>query len=111
MLKNYFLIAYRHILKNLLFSSINILGLAFGIASFMLIISYVRFEFSYDQINEYIDDIYRVESIFYKGGLKTDHWPTSTNGAGIALQESFPQVKDMTRINWQTPTAWCGTEN
>lgn len=101
MLKNYFLISIRHLLKNKLFSFINILGLALGIASFMLIISYVRFELSYDRINENIDDIYRVESIFYKGDVKTDHWPTSTNGAGVALQESFPEVKDMTRINWR----------
>lgn len=100
MLKNYFLISYRHLVKNKLFSFINILGLALGIASFMLIISYVRFEFNYDHINENIDDIYRVESLFYKGELKTDHWPTSTNGAGRALQESFAEVNDMTRINW-----------
>ncbi|MCG8310846.1 MAG: ABC transporter permease [Cytophagales bacterium] len=101
MLKNYFLISLRHLLKNKLFSFINIFGLALGIASFMLIISYVRFEHSYDRINEKIDDIYRVESIFYKGDLKTDHWPTSTNGAGKALIESFPEVLDMTRINWR----------
>ena len=100
MLRNYFLISLRHLRKNKLFSFINILGLALGIACYMLIISYVRYEHSYDHINENIENIYRVESIFYKGGVKTDHWPTSTNGAGIALQESFPEVEDMTRINW-----------
>jgi len=100
MLLNYFLISIRHLTKNKLFSFINIFGLALGIASFMLIISYVRWENSYDQINENIDNIYRVESIFYKGDVKTDHWPTSTNGAGLALQESFPEIQDMTRINW-----------
>ena len=100
MLKNYLSISIRHLFKSRLFSFINILGLSLGIASFMLIISYVRFEFSFDRINENIDQIYRVESLFYKGGVKTDHWPTSTNGAGIALQESFPEIEDMTRINW-----------
>lgn len=100
MLKNYFLISFRHLLKNKIFSFINIFGLAIGIASFMLIISYVRYETSYDRINENIDDIYRVESIFYKGDQKTDHWPTSTNGAGRALIENFPDIIDMTRINW-----------
>ena len=100
MLRNYFLISLRHLLKNKLFSFINILGLSLGIAGFLLIISYVRFEYSYDHINEEIGEIYRVESIFYKGDIKTDHWPTSTNGAGAALKESFPEVLDMTRINW-----------
>ena len=100
MLKNYFLISLRHLLKNKLFSFINILGLALGIASFMLIISYVRFEYRFDHITKDIESTYRVESIFYKGDQKTDHWPTSTNGAGAALVESFPEVLDMTRINW-----------
>ncbi len=100
MLKSYFLISARHLMKNKLFSLINILGLALGMTSFLLIISYVRFEYSYDHINENIDNIYRVESIFYKDGVKTDHWPTSTNGAGLALKDNFAEVMDMTRINW-----------
>ena len=100
MLKNYLLISFRHFSRNRLYSIINILGLAFGIASFMLIISYVRYEYSYDHITEEPHNTYRIESIFYKGDQKTDHWPTSTNGAGLAIAESFPQVLDMTRINW-----------
>jgi len=100
MLKSYFLISARHLMKNRLFSLINVLGLALGMTSFLLIISYVRFEYSYDHINENIDNIYRVESIFYKDGVKTDHWPTSTNGAGVALKDNFAEVLDMTRINW-----------
>jgi putative ABC transport system permease protein len=100
MLKNYFLISYRHLLKEKVFSFINIFGLALGIASFLLIISYVRYEYSYDHINENIDNIYRVESIFYKGDQKTDHWPTSTNGYAPAMKETFPEIIDYTRINW-----------
>lgn len=100
MFKSYFLISFRHLLKNKVFSFINIFGLALGIAGFMLIISYVRYQYSYDRINADIENIFRVESLFYKGGLKTDHWPTSTNGAGTALAENFPEVDDMTRINW-----------
>jgi putative ABC transport system permease protein len=100
MLKNYFLISYRHLLKDKVFSFINIFGLALGIASFLLIISYVRYEYSYDHINENIDNIYRVESIFYKGDQKTDHWPTSTNGYAPAMKETFPEIIDYTRINW-----------
>lgn len=100
MLRNYFLISFRHLAKNKLFSFINIFGLALGISSFVLIICYVNFEYSYDQINEDISNIYRVESLFFKGDVKTDHWPTSTNGAGLALQDNFPEVLDMTRINW-----------
>jgi putative ABC transport system permease protein len=100
MLRNYFLISLRHLLKDKLFSFINIFGLALGIACFLLIISYVRYEYSYDHINENIDNIYRIESLFYKGDQKTDHWPTSTNGYAPAMKEVFPEIIDYTRINW-----------
>lgn len=100
MLKNYFTVAFRQLFKNRLFSVINIFGLSLGMASFMLIISYVQYEYSWDHINQNNENIYRVESIFYKGDTKTDHWPTSTNGYGPAMKESFPEIIDYTRINW-----------
>ncbi len=100
MIKNYFLISLRHLLKNKSFSFINIFGLGLGMASFLLIVSYVRFEYSYDHINENIDNIYRIESLFFKGDQKTDHWPTSTNGYAPAMKEAFPEIQDYTRINW-----------
>jgi putative ABC transport system permease protein len=100
MIKNYFLISLRHLLKNKSFSFINIFGLGLGMASFLLIVSYVRYEYSYDHINENIGNIYRIESLFFKGDQKTDHWPTSTNGYAPAMKEAFPEIQDYTRINW-----------
>ena len=53
MLRNYLLVALRNLSRNRLSSLVNILGLAMGMAAFILIIQYVRFELSYDdfQVN------------------------------------------------------------
>lgn len=49
MLLNYFLTAWRNLLKNRVFSAINIIGLAVGLASCILIMLYVKAESGYDQ--------------------------------------------------------------
>jgi putative ABC transport system permease protein len=51
MLRNYFKIAWRNVWKNKLFSAINIGGLAIGIASSLLLLSYVSFQYSYDDFH------------------------------------------------------------
>jgi hypothetical protein len=60
MFRNYFKTAWRNLLKNKTFSVINVLGLAIGIASFLLIVNYLRFEYSFDEFNANKDRIYRV---------------------------------------------------
>ena len=67
MLRNYFKIAHRTLLKNRVFSLINILGLAIGIAACLLIIHYVRFELSYENFHENADNTYRVTLDLYNG--------------------------------------------
>ncbi len=52
MIKNYFKIAFRNLIRHKGFSLINITGLAIGMAAFMLIFMYVRFELSYDNFHE-----------------------------------------------------------
>ena len=52
MLRNYLLVALRNLSRNRLSSLVNILGLAMGMAAFILIIQYVRFELSYDDFHE-----------------------------------------------------------
>ena len=51
MIKNYLITAWTNLLKNKTFSTINVLGLAIGIAAFLLIINYLRFEYSFDDFN------------------------------------------------------------
>ena len=51
MIKNYLITAWTNLLKNKTFSTINVLGLAIGMAAFLLIINYLRFEYSFDDFN------------------------------------------------------------
>ncbi|WP_262690764.1 ABC transporter permease [Kordiimonas aestuarii] len=67
MLKNYLVTAWQHIVKNRLFSIINILGLAVGLMAALLILLYARFELSYDQHWEKAERIYRADMTFRTG--------------------------------------------
>ena len=60
MLKNYLISAYRNLRKNKLPATINILGLAVGIAACLVILLLVRHEFSYDRHHPNQERIYRV---------------------------------------------------
>jgi putative ABC transport system permease protein len=62
LLRNSCLITGRHIAKNKWFSLINLAGLAVGLAGFILILAYIRFESSFDRFHEKSDRIFRVLS-------------------------------------------------
>ena len=52
MIKNYFKVALRNLWKHKGFSAINIIGLAMGLACFIMIAMYVVDEISYDRYND-----------------------------------------------------------
>ncbi|MFC2088089.1 ABC transporter permease [Calditrichota bacterium] len=60
MLKNYITIALRNLRRNKLYSLINILGLSIGLAAFIIIVLYVKYEFSFDNYHKNSEYIYRV---------------------------------------------------
>jgi len=60
MLRNYIKAAYRNLLNNKGFTFINVLGLAIGIASFIIISLFVYHELSYDRYHEKGDRIFRI---------------------------------------------------
>lgn len=60
MLKHFFKIAGRNLLRRKVYSIINITGLAVGMACCLLILLYVQHELSYDKYHEKASRIYRV---------------------------------------------------
>lgn len=68
MFKNYLKTALRNLWKNKGFSAINIIGLAVGLTTCMLILFFVADEKSYDKYNEAKDRIYRVDGDIQFGG-------------------------------------------
>lgn len=98
MVQNYWNSAYRNLMKRKVFSFINVFGLAVGMASALLILTYVAFEFSFDKFHSKSDRIYRVQSTFYEGEVLTDDWATSSFGYGSAMQENLVGIEDYTRV-------------
>ena len=60
MLRNYFLVAIRNIIKQKFYSFLNIIGLTIGVAATLFIILYINDELSYDRFHTNIDQMYRV---------------------------------------------------
>jgi putative ABC transport system permease protein len=100
MIRNILLVTFRNLVKHRSYTLINTLGLALGMAAFIVIGAYTRFEKSYDRVYEDAGHIYRVESQFFKGNVLTDDWPTSTNGYATAMKENIAGIASVTRINW-----------
>ncbi len=100
MLKNYFIVAFRGFFNNKVYTIINTLGLAIGIAASVLIVLFTRHELTYDQHHENADNIYLV----YKERITPNGiQPTYDTWVPLAhqLQEEYPEIKNSTRI-WQT---------
>lgn len=98
MLKNYLKIAWRVLLKNKVYSLINLGGLAIGMACCLLIVLYVRDELSYDRFHENAHRIYRVIA---ESGNEENRVFDSANTSfrvGPAMKQSFPEVLDAIRF-------------
>ncbi|HXB45924.1 MAG TPA: ABC transporter permease [Puia sp.] len=97
MLTNYFKVALRSLIRHKGYTIINILGLAVGITCCMLIMIFVRSEFSYDKFHSKAGNIYRVwqrEKADGKEFLNT----VTPLPAGPALQSTFPEVVSACRV-------------
>lgn len=99
MIRNYLKIAWRNLWKNKLFSFINIIGLAVGVACCVLIFIYVQNELSYDKFNDKSDRIYRVTSHMIQENKEEFFAPTSPI-TSKKIQEGFPEVEKIVRFNF-----------
>jgi putative ABC transport system permease protein len=97
MLKNYFKIAIRNLLRNKLFSVINIFGLALSIAACLLIVLFVVDELSFDKHFSKANQIYRVTTV---GKLNQQPVEIPLSGApvGAQMKKDFPEVLEATRM-------------
>ena len=101
MLKNYFKIAIRNLFKHKTFSTINILGLAIGIAVFLLIVLWIQNEFQYDQFHGNIDRLYKVweNQKYSDGNILTV--PATPGPLQKAMEEEVPEVSISVRTTWR----------
>jgi len=97
MLRNFIKTAWRNLIKNRVFSIINIAGLAIGLSCFLLISMFVVDELSYDRYNEKADRIYRVNSDIKFGGTDLP-LAVCSDPMGATLKKDYPQVEQYVRF-------------
>ncbi|ANH81467.1 cell division protein FtsX [Niabella ginsenosidivorans] len=97
MISNYIKTAWRNIVKNKTYSVINVIGLAIGLACFLLIALYVADETGYDRFYPNADRIYRINTDFRFGDEYRKMAQTS-DMMGPLLKKDYPQVEEYTRI-------------
>ncbi|MFT4031940.1 MAG: ABC transporter permease [Siphonobacter sp.] len=98
MLSNYLKIAWRNLLKNRIFSLINIVGLSLGLAVVMLILLFVQDEVSFDRFQEKGDRLYRLNAK-YTAPDGTERYNGITGTAhGPAFQREISAIEAICRI-------------
>lgn len=98
MIKNFFAVSLRSLLKNRLYSLITIVGLSVGLTAFFLIRLYIHHEKSYDQFHEYGERIFRLQQDRYNQGELTNRSVAVCAGAGPAIAANFPQVERYVKV-------------
>ncbi|UPK71974.1 ABC transporter permease [Chitinophaga filiformis] len=97
MIQNYLKIAFRNLKRQKVSTSINIIGLAIGLATCILIMLYVQDELSYDRYNEKADRIFRVGLNMRLNGEDVSG-PILGPNAARDLQQEIPEILKATRL-------------
>ena len=97
MIRSYILVALRNLWRNRGYASINIMGLALGLATSIFIFLYVINELTYDRFHEKADRIYK---IWVSGMMPTGemHDAVSAGPMAAALLADYPEVEQVVRI-------------
>ncbi|HYC84252.1 MAG TPA: ABC transporter permease [Chryseosolibacter sp.] len=99
MIKSFFTLALRTLLKRKLYSFINIFGLAIGVAVCLVILKYVDFELSYDHYHKNAATIYRSTSTYWQNGELRGTGVVTAYSLGPAMAADIPEVKTYIRTH------------
>jgi ABC-type antimicrobial peptide transport system permease subunit len=105
MLKNYFKVAVRNLLRNKTFSLINIAGLVIGMASAILILLWIQNEMSYDKFHKKKEYLYEAWNRSVFNG-KLECWNVTPKILGPTLKQEYPEIAGETRTysRWYVTT-------
>ncbi len=112
MFKSYLLITARNLLKHKLYSLINILGLAFGIASSTVLFLLIKHETSYDHFHPLKNRIFRVVETIDQHGVG-EHSASVPFPTAPTLQKDYPKwvEKSVRLFNYQMPSLSISYQN
>ncbi|MCU0402962.1 MAG: ABC transporter permease [Chitinophagaceae bacterium] len=100
MIKNYFKIAWRNLVRNPTISFINIGGLAIGLSCAIILYLYAGSEFGYDSFYNKADHIYRIYTHISLNGVESRE-AKSSPPVGLALRLHFPEVEANTLVGYE----------
>jgi len=103
MIKNIIKVTFRNILRHKVYSFINIIGLAIGMACCFLILLWVTNELSYDRYHRNADNIYRLCSDLKVGGNQRKA-PMTSPPMAPAIVNEYPEVLNAVRISPESRT-------
>jgi len=98
MFRNYLVTALRQLARHKLYSFINIVGLAVGLACAIFIALFVRDELSYDTWIPGSENIYRVESAFDIPGHGVDSFASVPFPVTTSMQAEIPEIQTQTHL-------------
>jgi putative ABC transport system permease protein len=98
MIANYIKIARRNFVRQKLFTALNVIGLAVGIAASILIFQYVTYEKSFDAFHTRANDIYRINYKVWHNGRLNIESAAAVPAVGPALKNNFEEVEEFTRL-------------
>jgi putative ABC transport system permease protein len=98
MLKNYFKIALRQLLKNKFQTLLLVGGMAVGMTACLLLLQYVSFELSYDDFHSKRDQLYRVVNERIQNGQTVQKGTITYPTIGPAMYADFPEVVNYSRL-------------
>ncbi len=107
MIKNYLTVAIRNLMRHKLYTAINVLGLAIGLACGILILLYIQQEFAVNRSHTLGDRIYKVIRE-QRGSTQTTYTEGTSGALGPVLKETFPEVETTVRIWRWTVSAQYG---
>lgn len=99
MLSNYFKIAIRSLIRNKVFTLINVLGLVLGISFSTMLYTYVSHELSYDSFHQKSDRTYRILTIDKSIPENVRTYGITVPPLGPELVKSLPEIKEMVRLH------------
>src|ERR1700712_4055246 len=109
MFKNYFKTAFRNLVRNKIYSFINIAGLSIGLACAMLILLYVKDEVSFDKFHNNVNTIFRVVSTATHNGSE---FKSSNTGflQGPRFTQNVAGIQSFVRVQGGAEDIKTGTD-
>src|SRR4030095_11710492 len=106
MIKNYFKIAWRNVIKDRQFTFLNIIGLSTGLASALLIWLWINDELGIDKYNDNDQHLYQVmQNIKHDGAIET-----TPNTAGLLANALAAEMPEVERAATVIPASWFSSD-